>query len=247
MSRKKVKTKKDIFWKWLGRQNVFLVFGVFFLIIYGSTKVYAGLFQDEVEDKYEEPSPIVTITPKPVFRVDDFDQKPTIAITKAVSPTPTQTLSPTADPDPMIECTMAKSCGGNTVRMKRSECSNSVCCLVEPNKYESLPEEECFKKQSDYNRKQEEEYQKQQQEYNETMKKYEETMKKYNENLEIQNEHNEQQKAEKKLQYDSCVKSAQNKSMVLCSANGTCDSWGYGSPSWFVQQETEKCRQVYGF
>ena len=254
---------------WVGQQNAFAVIFVFFLILFGLHKTYgvvSGVLAKELKagnsnvllkaDKkkstqeygldsavsWDEVKTITTPTPSP-----SPIPSPTATPIPTPSPTPTPTPLPTTDPDPMIECTMTAQCGGNTVKMRRSECRNSVCCPVEPNKYESLPEAECVKRQSDYNIKQEEAYQKKLKDYDEAIKLYEESVKQYNDDVKRRNEEYEQQEAQRRLSYDSCVKSAQQKAMMTCSVNNTCDSRGYGSADWDAQRMITKCKQTYGF
>lgn len=190
MSKNKVALNKETFWKWLGGQNVFLVFAAISIIFFGSSRAYAVLSQDENKVAREELLR-VAITPKPVFEASDYavEKIVTVTITPSATPTLALTATPTTDPDPLIECTLAKSCGGNIVKMKRSECRNSVCCPVEPNKFESLSDDECAKRQSEYNKKQNDEYQKKLKDYEQYLKDF--YASKAQENTDIQKQINE--------------------------------------------------------
>jgi len=248
----KKKTAKNLlrsFWIWLGKQNVFLVFGVFFLIIYGTTKTYAYFFPElnsnkrDMEKSHSKPI-IPTPTPAPTFNNQNFNSNPSA----------THTPTPTTDQDPIIECSRPDNCGGGTIKVKRSECFSKVCCPVSNDKYETLTSAECFEKRNEYLKKQTEEYlKKRDEEHQKTLDEYKKLSEQYeaelNQKLLEQQSSNDSQQEEYenqiKLQYDICVSNARDKAYTECRARNTCDSYGYGSPSWQIQQETAKCKQIY--
>ena len=41
-----------------------------------------------------------------------------------------QVPTPTTDPDPIIACEINTNCGGGTMQLRRSECSNTTCCQI---------------------------------------------------------------------------------------------------------------------
>ena len=66
-------------------------------------------------------------------------------------------------------------------------------------------------------------------------------------NSDQQNDYYEQQEQQNELNYNICVSDAKAKAYRECAPRNTCDSYGYGSPSWFIEQETAKCKQIYGY
>jgi len=243
---------------WIGQQNVFLVILIVFLLLFGLHKTYGVI--NAVFTKDSKAGSNEQLESRNKRNINDNvvetwkDARPVISPSPSISPKPSISPSPiplpTIDPDPIIECTMAINCGGNIVKMRKSECTNSVCCPVEPNKYESLPEQECNSRQFEYNKKQNEEYRKQLQAYEKYLDEF--YAAKAQDSLDIQKldalkKSNEVYEEQRLNSYNACVSSVKQKSISLCSINGTCDSTGYGSPSWYVSQETLKCKQVYGY
>jgi len=60
---------------------------------------------------------------------------PTVTPLPTNTPIPTPTTKyvapkPTVDPDPLVACNIHKDCGGGSVQLKSSVCSNSTCCQV---------------------------------------------------------------------------------------------------------------------
>lgn len=170
------------FWNWLGKQNVFLVFAVFFLMIYGSTKVFGYFFSDQNYKSENPKSTIkttVTFTPTPTPAVVKYPVSKTIErmdSTNSAKLTSTSTI----DQDPIVDCKRPDDCGGGTVRIKQSKCLNAVCCPVDNNNFEVMTYDECSKKQVEFLKKQNEEYQKYLDAYN---KNIEENQDQYNKEL----------------------------------------------------------------
>jgi hypothetical protein len=244
------------FWCWLGKQNVFLVFAVLFLSIYGSAKAYTYFFTNEdfSEKRTNKPSTkaIETsqTTPSPTIKNPDFDTIPFIF------PSLETTTSPIIDQDPIVDCTRPDECGGETVQIKQSECFNKVCCPVGDDKYETLTSVECYEKRVEYLKRQNEEYiEKRDEAYQKSLDEYKKLNEQYESELnkkllDQQNTNKAQQEEyeiQVKLQYDVCVSNARDKAYRECAARNTCDSWGYGSPTWEIEQETIKCKQMYGY
>ncbi len=69
------------------------------------------------------------------------------------SPTSTPTTPPIVnttdkanfvnDPDPIVKCEKHERCGGGYVELRKSECSNRICCEVSPNVYYSISKSQC--------------------------------------------------------------------------------------------------------
>lgn len=254
-SNKKNHSRIKKFWTWLGKQNVFYVFTALFLLIYGSTKTFAYFFPDTGLGKNNTNKSSVKVmelpkaTPSPTIKKQDFDSVPFI------HPNSSPTVSPTIDLDPIIDCKRPENCGGGTNKIKQSECFSKVCCPVDKDKYETLTYDECYKKQSDYFKKQNEEYLKKKNEetqrlldkYKETEEQYYLKLNEYSQENELnENQQNDYYKQQNELNFNICVSDAKAKAYRECVPRNTCDSFGYGSPSWVIEQETAKCRQIYG-
>jgi len=241
------------FWCWLGKQNVFLVFAALFLVIYGSTRTYAHFFANEnLGDNTNKPTIKVTevpqITPSPTIKNPNFGSVP------FSFPSSKPTVSPTIDQDPIIDCKRPDACGGGTIQVKRSECFSKVCCPVGGDKYETLTSEDCFEKRTEYLKQQNEEYlKKKDEEHKRALDEYKKLSDQYeselNQKLLDQQDNNEAQQEEYEnqiqWQYDICVSNARDKAYRECAARNTCGSYGYGSPTWIIQEETKKCQQLY--
>jgi len=256
MSKKPKKDRSKIrrFWNWLGKQNVFLVFAVFFLLIYGSTKAYAHLFVDTGLSGKSTSKPTVKITEAPQATPSPTIKNPNFGSVPFSFPSSKPTVSPTTDQDPIIDCKRPDDCGGGTIQVKRSECFNKVCCPVGGDKYETLTSEDCFEKRAEYLKQQNEEYlKKKDEEHKRALDEYKKLSDQYeselNQKLLDQQGINEAQQEEYEnqiqWQYDICVSNARDKAYRECAARNTCDSYGYGSPTWIIQEETKKCQQLY--
>jgi len=192
-------SKKKIFWQWLGRQNVFLVFGVFFLMIYGSIKAYGGFFPDLNKNPKNIGEPSVKTTVSLTYSPTPNSKYPTITgtvekFTLTNDPTPTLTITPTPTEvekensnSENVECSFSNNCGNEKRMISSEECNRLVCCYIEEGKGEIISRDECIKKQNDSLQKSIDEYNKVIAEYNQYVEKYNkaigEEKEKYNQSL----------------------------------------------------------------
>ncbi len=229
--------KTSKFYQWLGRQNVFIVFFLLFAFIYFSQKVYANFLKPQKENTQFNTEEIVVPTQTPVYKPE---------LVKKPSPKPTTSVVlPTFNPNPIIDCKIPESCGGGIKKFKRSECKDMVCCSVNGKEYDFISITECNQKKANH--------------LDEIKKDFENKMKEYEKYLEDKKQVDYEQEIEENSQqienyqfqiqslYDDCVQDVKDQAIHLCSTNNTCDSYGYGSPSWYIEKETQNCKNKYGF
>lgn len=248
MSKKPKKDGSKIrkFWNWLGKQNVFLVFIVFFLVVYGSTKAYAHFFNDPVlSEKSIGPSVKTTVTPQatisPAAKKDDLNSN------YFKYPSAKPTAAPTIEKDPIIDCKRPDDCGGETVRVKQSECFSKVCCPADNDHFEILTYDECYEKQVEFSKKQNEEYQKKLDE------EYQKYLDAYNRNTEEkQDQYNKELTEYKNQLLEQCRSNAQatyKQKPIGSTTNNNTGAYVVGE-SQLVREQLNKalqaCNDLYG-
>lgn len=142
-------------WIWVGKQNAFLVVFALFLIFFAVYKSFDAVLKfnaSKFESSDTEEYNVLRNNNGQDSGVGSYGtwESAFISPTKIL---PTITSFPTIDTDPVIDCQINTLCGGNTVKLKKSDCLAQICCSTEPGKYESLSSSECAWRQADYRNK----------------------------------------------------------------------------------------------
>lgn len=202
---KKVENKKNslkIFWKWLGQQNIFLVFLAVFILLFFASKIYANYFPKSEQNAYTleqvqkviPPSIKITKSPlpspsiKPIKIENNIDCKGPDGVIFKTTKQKCDELSEAreiteSDEPELINCTFAddSNCAKQDKKVTADECKNLRCCKnYKENKYVVETTQTCdgFLEDELSNIKQK---------YNEDMEKY---LNQVQVNIEQQNQNN---------------------------------------------------------
>lgn len=123
-------------WNWIGKQNVFFVIFVFFLLIYFVSTVYSNYINDNSNR---------VNNPDKVTNTNDENIKSSVKDLPAINLKPSSTTAPTPKlikevktnndseplkPDDPVHCSIHSNCGGGTIPLTQAECSTSTCCQL---------------------------------------------------------------------------------------------------------------------
>lgn len=94
---------------------------------------------DQINKVTSNISPVVqpTIHPTTILKSDDYKQGE-VESTTSINPNVS-----TKDPDPPVHCPIHSNCGGGTIPLKQSECSQSVCCGLASGEWKVMSRSEC--------------------------------------------------------------------------------------------------------
>lgn len=120
--RKNLKNKMKVVFKKINNVslvNIGVIIG-FILNLFILKNVIALFNDDELKINSQNTTPTIISVPTPI---------PTISA-QNTQQNNYQYVQPTIDPDPLITCSIHASCGGGSRQMKKSECNNMNCCLI---------------------------------------------------------------------------------------------------------------------
>jgi len=98
------------------------------------------------------PTPTISVPVSPEVFVSPTQAviSPTLIPITTQKNTKIITPIPTIDPDPVISCSLNEKCGGGTISMRRSECSNTTCCEIAGKWVVYKDRNQCTKDQETY-------------------------------------------------------------------------------------------------